>query len=111
MSGFLLIASLLAGIVEGIPQVPTYLKTILMGIMGSLSAVSSSGVISSLNPATFFAALSGVIAALKSVPEIPADKLQLISDLEGALQSALTADKQAQQQVDPTTLHPIAPVG
>lgn len=110
MSSFILIASLLAGIVEGIPQVPAYIKSILMGIMGSLSAVSSSGVLSGLNPATFLAALAGVIAALKAVPQIPADKLQLIADLEAALAAALAADKQASIQVDPTQLQPITPL-
>ena len=105
-----LIASLLAGIVQGIPQISAEIKGIVSAISGSLAALLSSGVTTTLNPTTVLAALAGVIAAMKSVPNIPADKLQLIADLENALVAGMAADTQASQKVDPTVLQPITPL-
>lgn len=110
MGSTFLIAALLGGIAEGIPQVPVYLKNIIRALVGTLGSLSQSGVTTGLNPQTFLAALAGVIQALKAVPEIPADKLLLIADLENALVAAMAADKQASQQVDPGQLHPIDPL-
>ena len=106
-----MIASLLAGVVQGIPQISAEIKGIVAAISGSLSAVLGSGVETFLNPTTVLSALAGIIVALKSVPNIPADKLQLIADLESALVAGMAADKQAKVKVDPTTLQPITPVG
>lgn len=105
-----LIASLLAGIVQGVPQISAEIKSIVMAISTSLSAVLTSGVTTTLNPTTVLAALAGVIASLKAIPNLPQATLQAIVDLEAAAAAALQADQIAQQQVDPTKLAPITPV-
>lgn len=105
-----LIASLLAAVVQGIPQISAEIKSIVSAISSSLGAVVASGVTSVVNPNTVLAALAGVITALKAVPNLPQTTLQVILDLEAATTAALAADQQAQQKVDPTQLNPIAPV-
>ena len=110
MNTVLLIASLLGGVVQGIPQISTEIKAIVAGIVSSLGAVVNSGVTSSVSPTTVLTALAGVIAALKTIPNLPANTLQAIADLEQAAAAALVADQQAQQQVDPAQLKPITPV-
>lgn len=106
----LLIASLVAGIVQGEPQISANIRQIVQDVYRSLSAIVSSGATSTVNPATILAALSGVIAALKADPNLPADKLALISAIDNAILAALAADKVAQQGVDPTQLKPIEPL-
>lgn len=105
-----LIASLLAAIVQGVPQISAEIKSIVTAISTSLGAVVASGVTSAVNPNTVLAALSGVITALRAIPNLPQTTLQIIQDLEQATVAALAADQAAQQKVDPTTLHPITPV-
>jgi len=106
----LLIASLAAGVVQGIPQVSGTIKQILADVSSSLRAIIASGVTTSINPQTILIALSGVISALKEDPSLPADKLSLIAALESAAAAALAADQTAQTKVDPTTLSPIQPL-
>lgn len=106
----LLIASLLAATVQGIPQISPQIKSIVIDIYNALSGVLKSNVTTTLNPATILAALSGVIAALKSDPNLPQDKLALVAALESAAAAALAADQLAQKQVDPSQLHPITPL-
>lgn len=106
----LLIASLLASVVQGIPQISPQIKQIVLDIYNALSGVINSGVTTTLNPSTILAALSGVIAALKSDPSLPQDKLALVAALESAAAAALAADQIAQQKVDPSQLHPIPPL-
>ena len=110
MNFALLIASLLAGIVQATPQISASIKQIVQDVYGSLSAVVASCVTNGLNPSTVLAALSGVITALKADPTLPASTLNLISALETAAAAALAADQAAQQQVNPATLAPIAPI-
>jgi ABC-type siderophore export system fused ATPase/permease subunit len=110
MSFALLIASLLAGITQNIPQISASIKGIIADIYGSLSAIVSSGVTSNLNPASFLLALSGVIATLKAEPNIPPLVLQMVGGLDDALQAAVAADKVAQLGVDPTQLNPVEPL-
>jgi hypothetical protein len=110
MSIALLIASLLSGVIQGIPQISALWKQIVADIDASLSAVVASGVTTTVNPSTILQALAGVIAALKADPNLPADKLALIAALESAAVAALAADQAAQQKVDPGTLQPITPL-
>lgn len=106
----LLITSLLASVLQSTPQVSSTIKEIAMDVYRALSGIVSSGVTTTLNPATVLQALAALIAALKADPNLPADKLALVGALESAASAALAADTAAQQKVDPTTLHPISPL-
>jgi hypothetical protein len=106
----LLIASLLSGIVQGLPSVSATIKNTVGGIVGGLNAVVASGVTTGISEQMVLAALAGVITALKAEPAIPATTLALISGLEDALTAALTADKAAAAAVTPSTLQPVAPL-
>jgi hypothetical protein len=110
MNWITLITSLLPVVVSAIPSISAEIKKIITDIASSLGAVAASGVIQTQNVSTILLALSGVIAALKSEPAIPAAVLQLIDALDRAAQAALAADQQAQVSVDPGLLHPITPI-
>lgn len=106
----LLIASMAAGIVQGIPGINALTKQIVNDIYQSFSAIVASGVTTTVTPQTVIAAIAGITAALKADPNLPADKLALIAALESAAAAALAADQAAQQKVDPSILQPIAPL-
>ncbi len=106
----MLIASLAAGIIQSTPQISSGIKQIVTDIYTSFSAVVASGVTSGVSPTLVLTAIAGVLAALKSDPSLPADKLALVAALESAASAALIADQAAQQKVDPTVLHPIQPI-
>ena len=110
MNWVTLIASLLPVAAAAIPSLSAEVKQIIIDVAGSLSAISASGVLQGPSASSALVALSGVIAALKSEPNIPPSVLQLIDALDRAAQAALAADKQAQQVVDPTVLQPITPI-
>jgi hypothetical protein len=103
----LLIASLLSGIVQGIPSVSSSIKQTIAGIVGGLTAIQSSGVTTTISMQTVLAALAGVIAALKAETSIPAATLSLIAGLEDALTAAVAEDQKASQAVTPGTLAPV----
>jgi len=105
-----LISSLLPVVANNIPSLSAEIKSIISDIAGSVSAIAASGALTTTNPSTVLVALQGVITALKSEPNIPANTLALIGALDRAAQAALAADATAQTKVDPTTLQPIAPV-
>ena len=106
----MLIASLLSGVVQNIPQISSTIKGIIADIYNSLSAVVASGVTTNLNPSIVLASLAGVIAALQAEPNIPQPVLAIIAGLDDAVAAALAADKQAQVVVDPTQLKPVEPL-
>jgi len=110
VSIILLISSLLAAAVEGVPQIPAPIKTIISGITGSVTAIGASGVTTTLNPATILTALQGVITQLKAIPQLPQTTLSVIAGLDDAIAAALAADTVAQQAVNPALLHPITPI-
>ena len=110
MNWIALITSLLPVVVGAIPSISAEIKSIITDISNSLGAIASSGVVQTQNPSTILLALSGVLAALKSEPEIPPAVLNLIGALDRAAQAALTADAAAQKLVDPTQLQPITPI-
>ena len=56
------------------------------------------------------AALSGVIAVLKSTPNMPADALTEINNVDLDVQAALTAYAKAGTSFDPNNYQPITPV-
>ena len=105
----LFIVSLAAGVIQG-TGVSSSIKSLATSLANGFSAIVGSGVTTSLNPATFMAALSGVIAAAKSDPAITPAEAQILTGLNDALATALAADAQAQLKVDPSVLKPIAPL-
>jgi len=105
-----LITALLPVAVSAIPSLSAAVKEIIIDISTSLGAVSASGVLTAPSASSALVALSGVIAALKAQPGIPAATLQLIDALDRAAQAGLAADQVAQQGVDPTKVQPIAPL-
>jgi hypothetical protein len=106
----LLIAALVASVVQSTPQISATIRQIVMDVYNSLSAVVASGAIDNPDAETVLKALAGVIAALKVDPSLPADKLGLVQALESAAAAALLADQAAQKVVDPSTLKPIDPL-
>ncbi len=105
-----LILALLPVAADAIPGLSAAVKQVIKDVTASLAAIAGSGVIQAQNASTILLALSGVIAALKSEPNIPPAVLQLIDALDRAAQAALAADQVAQQGVDPTKLQPITPL-
>jgi hypothetical protein len=97
------------------PQIPAQVGQVVSDISGSV-AVLFSNIMNSktgqiqLSATTMIAAIGGVIVALKQDPSLPKDVLDKLDSLDRALQAALVADKLAQQTVDYSTLHTIAPV-
>lgn len=106
----LFIVSLAAGVIQG-TGVSSSIKQLAISLSNGFAAVVGSGVATSLNPATFLSALSGVIAAAKSDPAITPAEAQILTGLNDALVAALTADAAAQLKIDPTQLKPITPIG
>jgi hypothetical protein len=106
----LLIASLVAAAIQGLPSISQNIKQLVSAIAGSLSAVLSSGVTSNITPATVYAAIDGVLTQLMKDPALPQNELAVLASLNDALQAAIQADKQAQTGVDPTKIQPITPV-
>ena len=110
MNWITLITTLLPVAISGIGSLSAGVKQIINDILASLGAVAASGAIDAPSVSSVLLALSGVIAALKAEPNIPVATLNLIDALDRAAQAALAADAQAQKLVDPTQLHPIAPI-
>lgn len=107
MGAVLLIASLLAAVTQGVPQIPSNVKTIISGIVAGVTGIINSGVTTTIDPATILAALSALIASLKTIPQLPQATLSLIAGLEDATAAALAADQVAKTSENPTLLQPI----
>jgi len=105
-----LLLNLLPGLVGAIPGISSAVKQIITDVSGSASAVLASGSISSPSVNTVLAAWLGVINALKNDPSLPQDKLNLVLQLEKAVQAALLNDVQASAAVDWTKIVTIATV-
>jgi hypothetical protein len=56
------------------------------------------------------AALSGVIASIKAVPNVPQGTFNILLGLDDAITAALQEDAVAKTKVDVSTLQPIAPI-
>jgi hypothetical protein len=108
------LVSVIAGVLKTNPAIPQEVGQVVSDISSSLAAIFSSLMASGknpqLNPTTVIAAIGGVIVALKNDPNLPSDVLAKLQSLDTALAQALVADKMAQQSVDYSTLHTIAPV-
>jgi hypothetical protein len=86
------------------------IKQIVADISGSFKAVSDSGIAHGVTPLTVYQALDGVLKQLLTDPNLPQDKLVLVSSLVDAVQAAIAADKDAQTMVDPDKLKSIDPL-
>jgi hypothetical protein len=108
------LVSILAGVLKQNPQIPGQVGQVVGDVAASLAAIFASLMGSNqtvtLNPLTIISAIGGVIVALKTDPNLPADVLAKLDSLDRALQAAIIADKLAQTQVDYTQLRPITPI-
>lgn len=110
MSIAILLLNLLPGLLSAIPGISVSVQQLIKDIAGSAAAVLGSGAVTQPSVNTVLAAWAGVIAILKSDPNLPATSLAAVSELEKAVQSALTADAAAAAQVDWTKVITIKPV-
>src|ERR1700739_3748690 len=100
MTIIVLLLNLLPGLLGSIPGISASLKQIIQDVTASASAVLSSGVVSGPSVNTVLAAWLGVVNALKADPNLPANTLNSIEQLEKAVSGALINDLQAQAAVD-----------
>jgi hypothetical protein len=110
MSLAILLLNLLPGLLSGIPQISGGIKQLISDVTSSISAILGSGVVSAPSVNTALSAWLGVITALKSDPNLPANTLNAIAQLEKAVQAAATNDLTASQSVDWTKIVVIATV-
>lgn len=110
MSIAILLLNLLPGLLAGIPGISDKIKQIIADVTASASAVLASGVVTGPSVNTVMAAWLGVITALKGDPNLPANTLNAIAQLEKAVQAALTNDVTASTQVDWSKIVTIATV-
>ena len=82
----------------------------LLGPVESLIASIKSGQSKTADALAALAALSGVIAVLKSQPNLPADKLTMIENVDKDVTAALKAYAAAENGYDQSLYLPIAPV-
>lgn len=106
----ILLLNLLPGLLKGMPGISEKIQQIVADVAGSTSAVLGSGVISAPSVNTVLAAWAGVIAILRSDPQLPQDKLAVLDQLAKAVQAALVEDAEAAKLVDWTKIAPIANV-
>lgn len=106
----ILLLNLLPGIFTGIPGISPSIKQIIADVTGSAAAVLASGVASAPTVNTILAAWLGVINVLKTDPNLPANTLNAVAQLEKAVQAALMNDLQASSAVDWTKIVTIATV-
>lgn len=97
---WIILLNLLPGLITPIPGISDKVKSIITAVTGTSNAIMSSGSISAPSAQTILAAWAGVLAVLKSEPNIPADKLGLISELEKLIAAALLEDQRAALAVD-----------
>lgn len=110
MSLAILLLNLIPGIFAGIPGISASIKQIIADVSGSAAAVLASGVVSGPSVNTILAAWLGVINVLKTDPNLPANTLNAVAQLEKAVQAALANDIQASASVDWTKIVTIATV-
>lgn len=110
MTPALLLLNLLPGLLSGIPQISGGIKQLIADVTASISAILGSGVVTGPSLNTALAAWLGIIAALKNDPNLPANTLNAIAQLEKAVQAAATNDAQASLLVDWSKIAVIATV-
>lgn len=93
-----------------VPATVTSLTSNLLGPVESLIASLKSGQSKTADALAALAALSGVIAVLKAQPNLPADKLTMIENVDKDVTAALKAYAQAENGYDQSLYLPIAPV-
>ena len=105
-----LLLNLLPGLIQGIPGISTAIKGIITDVSGSAAAVLASGAVTGPSVNTILSAWAGIIAVLKTDPNLPQNVLNSINQLEKAVQAALLNDVQASAAVDWTKIVTIATV-
>ena len=110
MTWVILLLNVLPGLLSGIPGISSKIKQIITDVTGSATAVIASGVVTGPAVNTVMAAWLGIITALKSDPNLPANTLNAIAELEKAISAALMNDVQASTTVDWTKIIVIATV-
>lgn len=97
---WVILLNLIPALITPIPGISDKIKAIIAAVTSTTNAILSSGAISAPSAQTILAAWAGVLAVLKSEPNIPADKLGLISELEKLVAAALLEDQKAMLAVD-----------
>lgn len=105
-----LIIGLIPPVLKGIPGISADIQTLIADVDSSVVAVLGSGAITQPGVNTVLAAWSGVIAALKNDPNLPAASLSAVGQLEKIVQAVMTEDAALAKSVDWTQFHQIAPV-
>ena len=105
-----LILGLLPTVFKSIPGISSTIKQIIADVTASTTALLGSGVFAKPDLSSILAAWQGVIAALKSDPNLPADSLSAVGELEKIIQVVVAEDAALATSVDWTKLNPITPV-
>lgn len=105
-----IILGLIPTVLKSIPGISSGIQQIIADITASVAAVLGSGAVTQPNVNTILAAWSGVIAALKNDPNLPATSLAAVAQLEKIVQAVLLQDATLAKAVDWTKLQPITPV-
>jgi phage-related protein len=108
----LMIASIAASVIGADTNIPGQIKSIATAISSAIAALVKSGVTTSpVTASTILGAIQGVVDSLKALPGLPTQTLEIVSDLDQAVQAALKADALAVAgPVDPTLVKPEAPL-
>lgn len=104
---------LILSVLSGSGLVPATVASLtgnLLGPVETLIASIKSGQSKTADALAALAALSGVIAVLKSQPNLPADKLTMIENVDKDVTAALKAYAAAENGYDQSLYLPIAPV-
>ena len=111
MNIVLLIASIASSVLGADANIPADIKNLVTAISSALSALVKSGVTTGPSTSTILAALEGVVLSLKAIPSLPVQTLDIIADIDQAVQAAVAADKLAVAgPVNPANVQPITPV-
>lgn len=105
-----LLISLFPVVIKNIPGISAKVQQLIADVSAATAALLSSGALTQPSVNTALAAWSGVIAALKNDPNLPADSLAAIAQLEKIIQAVILEDAQLAKSVDWTKLTPITPV-
>lgn len=95
MTWAILLLNLLPGFIAPIPGISEKIKQIIASIVASTNAVMQSGAITVPSVQTILAAWGGVLSVLRNDPNIPADKIGLIDELQKIVAAALLEDQKA----------------
>jgi hypothetical protein len=105
-----LLLNILPGLLTAIPGISDKIKQIVADVSGAAATVIASGVVTGPSVTTVLAAWLGVINTLKADPNLPANTLNAIAQLEKAISAALMNDVQASAAVDWSKIVVIATV-